>query len=103
MTASSLLIRSGRFEQGCTKDNIQAGSVSKERVQVQGNGLMDVQDSDRFYGINNAERGSILFENLLSTRDEVTPLVMRVTLGIVFSHGAQKVQGCSAQRPEQYP
>lgn len=35
-----------------------------------------------------------MFENLLSTRDEVTPLVMRVMLGIVFfPHGAQKVLG----------
>jgi len=35
-----------------------------------------------------------MFEKLLSTRDELAPLVMRVMLGVVFfPHGAQKLLG----------
>jgi putative oxidoreductase len=40
------------------------------------------------------ERRCIMFGNVLSTQDEITPLVMRVMLGVVFfPHGAQKVLG----------
>jgi putative oxidoreductase len=39
-------------------------------------------------------RRNFMFDKLLSTQDDVAPLVMRVMLGIVFfPHGAQKVLG----------
>jgi len=40
------------------------------------------------------ERRFFMYGKLLSTRDDVAPLVMRVMLGVVFfPHGAQKVLG----------